>query len=103
MTIQDDFSIVIPGDHPLQIKGSPHLEKLKKYGQITLFDSLPKNIEDQIQRVQNADIIINTRASVKWDSDSIKKLPKLKMIATCGVGLDNIDLVSAKKSLIGIP
>ena len=32
--------------------------------------------------------------------DTIKKLPKLKMIATCGVGLDNIDLVAAKKSNI---
>ncbi|MBK16148.1 MAG: 3-phosphoglycerate dehydrogenase [Chloroflexi bacterium] len=100
MKKQDDLSIVIPGDYPLQIKGSTHLETLKKHGQITLFDSLPKNIEDQIQRVKNADIILNTRASIKWDSHSIKKLPKLKMIATCGVGLDNIDLVAAKKSNI---
>ena len=46
MKTQDNFSIVIPGDHPLQIKGSPHLQRLKKYGQITLFDSLPKNIEN---------------------------------------------------------
>ena len=100
MKTQDNFSIVIPGDHPLQIKGSPHLQRLKKYGQITLFDSLPKNIENQIQRVQNADIILNTRASIKWNSDSIQKLPKLKMISTCGVGLDNIDLEAAKKSNI---
>jgi len=100
MKPQDNFSIVIPGDNPKQIKGSTHLERLKKFGQITLFDSLPKNIEDQIQRVKNADIILNTRASVKWDSDSIKKLTKLKMIATCGVGLDNIDLEYAKKSKV---
>ncbi|MQG18865.1 MAG: glycerate dehydrogenase [SAR202 cluster bacterium] len=93
-----NFSIVIPGDHPLQIKGSKHLKRLEEYGEITLFDSLPKNLDEQIERVQNADIILNTRASIKWNSDSIKKLTRLKMIATCGVGLDNIDLKAAKKS-----
>ena len=65
MKKQDDLSIVIPGDYPLQIKGSTHLETLKKHGQITLFDSLPKNIEDQIQRVKDADIILSAAKAGK--------------------------------------
>jgi len=89
--------IVVPGDEPTQIAGSPHLEKLKPFGQVTLFDTRPSSKEEQVERVKDADIIMNTRGAVKWGEAEFGQLPNLKMITTCSIGTDMIDLKSAKK------
>ena len=89
--------IVVPGDEPTQIAGSPHLEKLKSYGQVTLFDTRPSSKEEQVDRVKDAHIIMNTRGAVKWGEAEFAQLPHLKMITTCSIGTDMIDLKSAQK------
>ncbi len=89
--------IVVPGDEPTQIAGSPHLEKLKPYGKVTLFDTRPSSKEEQVERVKDAHIIMNTRGAVKWGEAEFSQLPHLKMITTCSIGTDMIDLISAKK------
>lgn len=90
-------TIVVPGDEPTQIAGSPHLEKLKPYGHVTLFDTRPSSKEEQVERVRDAHIIMNTRGAVKWGEAEFAQLPNLKMITTCSIGTDMIDLISAKK------
>ena len=91
------FKIVVPGDFPVQISGSPRLNSLKQYADVILYQDLPKTIDEQIARVQSADIIINSRGSVKWSGEILKQLPKLKLISTCSIGTDMIDLETAKK------
>ena len=92
------LNIVIPGDYPPQIAGSSQLERLSNYGEVILHTDLPRNTDEQIDRVLNADIIINTRGSVKWDREKLSRLPKLKMISTCSIGTDMIDLKYARQS-----
>lgn len=89
--------IVIPGDDPPQIQNSPHLNRLKPYGDVILYKDRPKTIEEKINRAKNADIIINSRGLVKWDADTLRQLPKLKLISLCSIGTDMIDLNIAKK------
>ena len=36
-----DVVIVIPGDHPPQLQGSPHLERLRRYGEVRLHTDYP--------------------------------------------------------------
>ena len=86
------LNIVIPGDYPPQIVGSPQLKRLSKYGGVTVYEDKPLNSHEQVNRVLDADIIINTRGSVKWDKEKLSKLSKLKMISTCSIGTDMIDL-----------
>ena len=86
------LNIVIPGDYPPQIAGSPQLKRLSQYGDVTVYEDRPLNSSEQINRVLDADIIINTRGSVKWDKEKLYILPKLKMISTCSIGTDMIDL-----------
>ena len=88
--------IVVPGDEPIQIAGSRHLEKLKPYGQVTLFDTRPQSPEEQVERVKDAEVIMNTRGSVKWGEAEFCQLPNLKMVTTCSIGTDMIDLVAAR-------
>lgn len=94
--------IVVPGDDPVQIAGSPHLEKLAPYGDVVLYDTRPASSAEKIARARDADVIVNTRGAVTWGEAEFCRLPKLKMIATCSIGTDMIDLDAAKARGIAI-
>ena len=82
--------IVIPGDEPTQCKGSFHLSRLSEYGTIELYENLPKTMDEQVERVKDATVIINSRSSVKWSKKTLAGLNKLKLIALCAIGTDCI-------------
>lgn len=96
------LKIVVPGDAPPQIQGSPHLERLKPYGDVELYTDRPETTEEKIRRAERADILINSRGMVKWHADVLKYLPKLKLISLCSIGTDMIDLDEAKKRGIAV-
>ena len=102
MAVKDYVQIVVPGDEPVQIAGSPHLERLVGYGDVTLYDTRPASLEEKIERVKDADVIMNTRGVVAWIEQEFSQLPKLKMITTCSIGTDMFDLEAAKKREIVI-
>lgn len=89
--------IVVPGDSPPQIQGSPHLERLKPYGDVVLYTDRPETPEKKIRRAEDADILINSRGIVKWPAEILSQLPKLKLISLCSIGTDMIALDEAKK------
>ena len=93
----DQLKIVVPGDAPPQIQGSPHLERLKPYGDVVLYTDRPETAEEKILRAEDADILINSRGMVKWTADVLKCLPKLKLISLCSIGTDMIALDATKK------
>lgn len=88
--------IVIPGDDPPQIQGSPHLERLKPYGEAILYLDRPATADEKVRRAAPAHCLINSRGAVKWPGDVLRRLPNLKMIACCGIGTDAIDLDAAR-------
>jgi len=96
MAFEGRAKIVVPGDIPVQIQGSPELEKLKPYGDVTLYADRPDSSEEKIKRATGADVIMNTRGSVKWGEDEFKHLPDLKLISLCSIGTDMIDLKAAR-------
>ena len=89
--------IVVPGDSPPQIQGSPHLERLKPYGDVVVYTDRPETGEAQVRRAEDADILINSRGLVKWPAELLQQLPKLKLISLCSIGTDMIGLDEAKK------
>ena len=97
MAVKDYVQIVVPGDEPVQIAGSPHLERLAGYGDVMLYDTRPASLEEKIERVKDADVIMNTRGAVAWGEQEFSQLPKLKMVTTCSIGTDMFDLEAAKK------
>ena len=90
------LKIVVPGDLPPQIQGSPHLERLKPYGDVVLYTDRPETPEEKIHRAEDADILINSRGIVKWPAEILRQLPKLKLISLCSIGTDMIALDEAK-------
>lgn len=88
--------IVVPGDDPKQIAGSANLARLEAYGDVVIFDTRPSGTEEKIERAKDAEIIINSRGAVTWRAAELRALPKLRMITTCSIGTDMIDLAVAK-------
>ena len=41
MEVKDRLVIVVPGDDPVQIQGSSHLERLKPYGEVVVYTDRP--------------------------------------------------------------
>ena len=97
MTPGNRVAIVVPGDDPVQIAGSPHLERLKPYGDVVLHGTRPASPEEKLERARDAEVIINTRGAVTWPAEALRALPRLRMIATCSVGTDMIDLEAASE------
>ena len=91
------LKIVVPGDLPPQIQSSPHLERLKPYGDVVLYTDRPETPEEKIHRAEEADILINSRGIVKWPAEILRQLPKLKLISLCSIGTDMIALDEAKQ------
>ncbi len=89
--------VVIPGDAPEQIVNSPQLDRLQNLVRLKKFSTRPESQEDQIQRAQDAEIVINSRGNVHWPEEVIQKLPKLRFITTASIGTDSIDLQAARK------
>lgn len=88
--------IVVPGDYPPQCQGSPQVERLEPYGDVKLFDDLPQDMAQQIDRVKDATVIINSRSIVKWPAETLAQLPNLRMIGLCSIGTDAVDLEQAR-------
>ena len=97
MTSKERPIFVVPGDDPPQIQGSPHLDRLRPHGEVILYTDRPGTMEEQLDRVRDAQVIINTRGAVKWPREALRALPKLRVIATCSVGTDMIDLETASE------
>ena len=94
------LKFVVPGDYPPQIQGSPHLARLDPYGDVELHLDRPGSMEEQMERVRDAEVILNTRGAVKWPAEALRALPKLRMISTCSIGVDMIDIEVARERVV---
>ena len=96
------LKFVVPGDNPPQIQGSPHLDRLKPYGDLDLYLERPKDMAEQLKRVEGAHVILNTRGAVKWFAPALQALPDLRLIATCSIGVDSYDIEAARACGVAI-
>jgi len=75
-----------------------HIKKLKKAGDLFLFDNTPDSKQEAINRVKQADILLVNL--YKISKDILVMAKQLKMIAVFGTGFDFIDIKEAKKKNI---
>ena len=90
------LKFVVPGDFPPQIQGSPHLDRLQPYGDVDLYLDRPRDMAEQLERVQGTHVILNTRGAIKWFAPALQALPDLRLIATCSIGVDSYDIEAAR-------
>jgi D-3-phosphoglycerate dehydrogenase len=95
--MSEGVNILVPGDDPPQIADSPQLDRLQSYGDVTLHTTRPAGKAEQIDRARDFQVVINSRGSTTWREPELRALPDLKMITTCSIGTDMIDLAAAKQ------
>lgn len=90
--------VVIPGDDPVQIGDSPQLDRLRARAEVKIYSDRPTSLSEQVQRVRGADVLLNSRGQLKWRQEALSELSDLKMITTCSIGTDSIDLEAARQN-----
>ena len=97
MTTNDFPRLVIPADDPEQISNSPRLAQLRERCRVVVHGDRPSSAEEQVERLQGASLLINSRGHTHWPGELLRQLPELRMISTCSIGIDAIDLVTARE------
>ena len=70
------------------------IEKLSELGEVTNISDSKTKTEELTSNIVDTDIVV-IRSSTKINKDILQKANKLKIIARCGVGIDNIDIEEA--------
>ncbi len=70
------------------------IEKLSELGEVTNISDSKTKTEELIGNIVDTDIVV-IRSSTKMNKDILQEANKLKIIARCGVGIDNIDIEEA--------
>ncbi len=89
--------IVVPGDDPQQIHGSPELARFAPYGEVEVYTDRPGDSAEQLRRLRSAQILLNSRGAVKWSGELLQQLPDLRFITVFGIGTDAVDLETARR------
>jgi len=64
---------------------------------LRIFRDRPSSLAEQVERAGDAELMINSRGSMTWAADQLAALPRLRMISTCSIGVDAIDLGAAAR------
>ena len=89
--------LVVPADAPLMIADSEHLARLADSLDLHVYRDRPASLAEQIERAVNAEFMINSRGSLTWSAADLAALPRLRMMSTCSIGVDSVDLIAAAK------
>jgi D-3-phosphoglycerate dehydrogenase len=93
--------IVIPDDEPPVMATSVAFQRLTNQD-VRVYSSRPADPEDLITRLQDAEVVINIRATTRFTREVLSHSPKLRLISIWGTGTDNVDLEAAKAHRIRV-
>jgi D-3-phosphoglycerate dehydrogenase len=88
--------IVVPDDAPAVLGRSAALDRLRALGELRYFDSLPKSAAELVERIRDADVVVNIRSSCRFTGEIFDACPKLRLLSIWGTGTDNVDLAAAQ-------
>jgi len=89
--------IVVPDDFPQAIIGTEAHERLKQCGELKIYSTKAESPKEFVERIKEANIVLNIRAYSKFTEEALRSSTELKMISIWGVGTDNVDLKAAKE------
>jgi D-3-phosphoglycerate dehydrogenase len=87
--------IVVPDDEPAVLTPSLAFQKIST-DDVRVYSSRPAGTADLVSRIQDAEIVINIRATSRFDKEVLGRCPKLRMISIWGTGTDHVDLDAAQ-------
>lgn len=87
--------IVVPDDNPPVMAGTMALERLRRVGEVQLYNSDATDPQVLSSRLKNADVAVNIRGRTRFTAEVLAVCPKLRLISIWGTGTDNVDLKAA--------
>jgi D-3-phosphoglycerate dehydrogenase len=93
--------IVIPDDEPAVMSPSTAYRKLAGYD-IKTHSDRPSGPLELIDRIRDAEIVINIRSTSRFTAEVLETCQKLRLISIWGTGTDNVDLDAAKARRIRV-
>jgi phosphoglycerate dehydrogenase-like enzyme len=87
--------IVIPDDEPAVMLPCAAYGKLTGYD-VRTYSDRPSGPGELIDRIRDAEVVINIRSTSRFTAEVLEKSPKLRLISIWGTGTDNVDLAAAK-------
>ncbi|MBI3678998.1 MAG: hydroxyacid dehydrogenase [Acidobacteria bacterium] len=91
-------SIVIPDDFPIVMGSSQPYQRWIAQTPVTYYDSLPGSEDTLIERIRDAEVVINIRSSTRFTHRVFHQCPRLRLLSLWGTGTDNVDLEAATAS-----
>ena len=88
--------LVIPDDEPPVLAGTPLEARARALAERSEWHvTRPSNNADTIDRIREADTVINIRSSVQFPREVLEACPNLKLLSVWGTGVDHVDLEAA--------
>ena len=88
--------LVIPDDEPPVLAGTPLEARARALAErVEWHVTRPGSEADTIDRIKDADVVINIRSSVQFPRDVLVACPHLKLLSVWGTGVDHVDLAAA--------
>jgi phosphoglycerate dehydrogenase-like enzyme len=87
--------IVVPDDNPPALAGTPALDRMRRIGDVRVYDSDATDPAVLADRLQGADVTVNIRGRTRFTAEVLQTCPKLALISIWGTGTDNVDLKAA--------
>jgi phosphoglycerate dehydrogenase-like enzyme len=84
-------------DCPAVLRPSGAWPELAARSEIVYHDTLPGSEDGLIDRMQDAEIVVNLRASTKFTARVFEACPRLRLISVWGTGTDHVDLPAAAR------
>jgi D-3-phosphoglycerate dehydrogenase len=95
-------TVVIPDDEPAVISVSQTYSTLTDRMDVRTFVSRPQTEAELLDRIHDAEFVINVRARTPFTAAVLQQCPKLKLISIWGTGTDNVDLTAARELRIRV-
>jgi phosphoglycerate dehydrogenase-like enzyme len=90
------MQIVIPDDEPVVVSVSAAYARLDGMD-VRVYASRPSSAADLVERVRDAEFVINVRASTAFTREVLQACTRLKLISIWGTGTDHVDLSAARE------
>ena len=90
--------LVIPDDEPPVLSGTALEARVRDLArEVTWHFDRPADDSDTIERLKDADAVINIRSSVRFNRKVLAGCPQLKILSIWGTGVDHVDLPAAEE------
>jgi phosphoglycerate dehydrogenase-like enzyme len=93
----DVMRIHIPDDAPPVLRSSAVWPELAARGELVYYDTLPGSEDGLIERIADAERVLNIRSSSKFTERVLAACPRLRLLSVWGTGTDHIDLAAAER------